>query len=140
MKWKLGRADVQFLKNMDNYCKKMFFRNDALMTEEDESILYNCSKARLFTYTDDSQAHEFASLFNTRAFEWKQIIVNMYKVDTSKCVVKINDEEVNDEYFMVCQNDKVEIVGVNGNQFKGWNEKVYFDSPIAKHIIHEATF
>lgn len=138
MKWNLGRTGGPFLKNLDNYCKKMLFRNEELMTEDDEYILYDCSREHLFTHTDDTQAHEFTTLFSTKAFEWKQIVIHFYKVNTEKCAVSINDEEFVGEYFMAYQNDKVEITGINGHHFNGWNEVICFDSPIAKYIIHEA--
>lgn len=138
MKWNLGRTSGSFLKNLDNYCKKMLFRNDELMTEDDEYTLYDCSREHLFTHTDDTQAHEFSTLFNTKAFEWKQIIINFYRVDPEKCSVLINGEETTGEYFMAYQNDKVEVLGTNGHSFNGWNENVCFDSPIAKCILREA--
>lgn len=138
MKWNLGRTGGSFLKNMDNYCKKMLFRNKELMTEDDEYTLYDCSREHLFTHIDDTQAHEFPTLFNTKAFEWKQILINIYKVDVEKCTVLINGEEFVGEYFMAYQNDMVEITGINGHHFNGWNEEICFDSPIAKYIMHEA--
>lgn len=62
----------------------------------------------------------------------------LYRVDPEKCSVLINGEETVGEYFMVYQNDKVEVLGTNGHIFNGWNEKVCFDSPIAKCILREA--
>ncbi len=140
IKWDLGNNGESFLKNTDNYCRKMLFINNELMTVDDEYILYDCSEEHLFTHINDVQAREFNFLFNTKAFEWKQITINMYKIDADKCSVTINDKKISGEYFMANQNDNVEIAGIDGYKFKGWNEVFYFDSPIAKFVIHEAKF
>ena len=140
MKWTHGRTGSSFLRNSDNYCKKMLFRNEELMSEEDEYILFDRSCEHLFTHTDDVQAKEFKTLFQAKAIRWEQIVIDIYKIAPDKCTAKINNQEIRGEYFLAHQDDNIEIDGIDGNQFKGWDEIVVFESPIAKHIVHEAKF
>ena len=138
MKWGSGQTEGRFLNNLDRHCKKILFKNEELMTEDDEYALYNSTKRRLFTDIDDVQSREFFLLFNTESFEWKQIVINIYKVDSKNCTVLINGQEKLGEYFIARPEDNVEIIGINGHHFVGWSEAVCFESPLAKHIIHEA--
>lgn len=140
MKWNQGRTSGTFLKNTDNYCKKMLYRNSQLMTLNDETILFNEAKERLFTHIDDAQSREFYSLFGNKGFEWSKITITMHQIDTSKCQYKINGEESTGDFCMIYEDDTLEVTGVTGYRFDGWATETVFDSPMATHIIKKARF
>lgn len=140
LKWNQGRTAGTFLQNTDNYCKKMLYRNSDLMTPRDETVLFEEAKERLFTHTDDAQRREFYSLFGNKGFEWKKITITMHQIDLDKCRYKINGEESLGEFCMIYGDDTLEIIGIDGNRFVGWDTIVTFDSPMAQHIIKKARF
>lgn len=137
MKWSKERGNRNFLNNIDKYCRKYLFRNEVLMTEKDEDMLFQNSKQHLFTYIDDSQSKEFASYFGCKVTEWEKITVEFYKIDQEKYSCKINGTEVMDEYCMLCSNDSIEVTGKNGVTFNGWTETIVFDSLMSRCIIYE---
>lgn len=140
LKWNQGRTSGTFLQNTDNYCRKLLYRNSDLMTLRDETILFEEAKERLFTHTDDAQSREFYSLFGNKGFEWKKITITMHQMDLDKCRYKINGDESTGEFCMIYEDDTLEIIGINGNKFDGWDTIVAFDSPMAQHIIKKAKF
>lgn len=140
LKWNQGRSAGTFLQNTDNYCKKLLYRNSALMTLYDETVLFEEARERLFTHTDDAQSREFYSLFGNKGFEWKKTTITMHQIDLDKCQYKINGEEAAGEYCMVYADDTLEIIENAGYSFDGWDTIVVFDSPMAQHIIKKAKF
>lgn len=140
LKWNQGRSGGTFLQNTDNYCKKLLYRNNDLMTLQDETILFNEARERLFTHTDDAQSREFYALFGNKGFEWTKTTITMHQIDLSKCQYKINGEEFSGEFCMIYEDDTLEITGIDGYKFDGWDTAVVFDSPMAQHIIKKARF
>ena len=140
LKWNQGRSAGTFLQNTDNYCKKLLYRNSDLMTLQDETVLFNEARERLFTHTDDAQSREFYTLFGNKGFEWTKTTITMHQMDLSKCQYKINGEELSGEFCMIYEDDTLEIAGIDGYKFDGWDAVVVFDSPMAQHIINKARF
>ena len=110
------------------------------MTLQDETVLFNEARERLFTHTDDAQSREFYTLFGNKGFEWTKTTIIMHQMDLSKCQYKINGEELSGEFCMIYEDDTLEIAGIDGYKFDGWDAVVVFDSPMAQHIINKARF
>lgn len=140
LKWNQGRSVGTFLQNTDNYCKKLLYRNNDLMTLYDETVLFEEARERLFTHTDDAQSREFYSLFGNKGFEWTKATITMHQIDLDKCQYKINGEEATGEYCMIYEDDTLEIIENSSYSFDGWDTIVVFDSPMAQHIIKKAKF
>jgi len=139
LKWQALKPGDNFLKKTGVFCKKMIYRNHALLTEDDEFALYDCSKEHIFTYLDDFQRREFPSLFGNKAIEWEKADYVIYHIDLARFEYSINGVQGIEEYFMMRENDLMTVTRINGSGKVNWIITEEFDSPIAHCEIKEAT-
>lgn len=137
MKWKQLKSEDHFLRKQADFCKKMVYRNDVLMTEEDEYELSNASTEQIFTYIDDFQRNEFTKLFESKSFKWTKIEYTILSFDLENCSYTLNGEKGAEATILLRPNDNLKVLSSNGQVKTEWRVVGEFDSPLAHCEIRE---
>lgn len=142
LKWLSGKYISGFLSNYNSYCNKMLYRNEHLMTEDDEYLLYDCTKERTMSYLDDNQRDEIQGILGSKSIKWKKLEITILDAPEEMCHVTLNDEFLvrneSDRYIQIKDTDNVTIEADGAHKFIGYEEQEVFNSPIARFIIRKA--